>query len=39
MFFFSLQDMEVLPYGDLTVVGDRGVALSGGQRARVNFAR
>lgn len=33
------QDFIQLPYGDKTLVGERGVALSGGQRARVNLAR
>ncbi|XP_066976379.1 ATP-binding cassette sub-family C member 4-like isoform X2 [Macrobrachium rosenbergii] len=33
------QDMEQLSEGDLTMVGERGVALSGGQKARVNLAR
>ncbi|XP_025162191.1 multidrug resistance-associated protein 4 isoform X2 [Harpegnathos saltator] len=33
------KDFEQLPYGDKTLVGDRGIALSGGQRARINLAR
>lgn len=33
------QDFEQLPYGDKTLVSDRGTALSGGQRARINLAR
>lgn len=34
-----LSDFEQLPQGDLTIVGDRGSSLSGGQRARINLAR
>ncbi|XP_025202348.1 probable multidrug resistance-associated protein lethal(2)03659 isoform X2 [Melanaphis sacchari] len=32
-------DLEQLTYGDRTIVGERGVSLSGGQRARINLAR
>lgn len=29
----------MLPHADETIVGERGIALSGGQRARINLAR
>ena len=31
--------MTLFPQGDQTLIGDRGVSLSGGQRARINLAR
>uniref|UniRef100_A0A182MB86 Uncharacterized protein n=1 Tax=Anopheles culicifacies TaxID=139723 RepID=A0A182MB86_9DIPT len=32
-------DIEILPHGDETMVGERGYSLSGGQKARINLAR
>ena len=33
------RDFELFPHGDETIVGDRGLNLSGGQKARLNLAR
>ncbi|RUS27182.1 P-loop containing nucleoside triphosphate hydrolase protein, partial [Jimgerdemannia flammicorona] len=32
-------DIEMLPGGDLTEIGERGINLSGGQKARISLAR
>lgn len=37
--FVCFQDIADLPHGDSTLVGERGVRLSGGQKARISFAR
>ncbi|XP_019104964.1 ABC transporter C family member 10 isoform X2 [Beta vulgaris subsp. vulgaris] len=34
-----VKDIDMLPFGDHTVIGERGVNLSGGQKQRVQLAR
>lgn len=33
------RDLEQFPYGDQTLVGEKGVSLSGGQKTRITLAR
>ena len=33
------RDLEIFPMGDMTEIGERGVNLSGGQKARISLAR
>uniref|UniRef100_A0A1Y1K6E3 Uncharacterized protein n=1 Tax=Photinus pyralis TaxID=7054 RepID=A0A1Y1K6E3_PHOPY len=33
------RDLKLFPYGDQTIVGEKGTSLSGGQKARISLAR
>ena len=34
-----MRDLEILPAGDATEIGEKGINLSGGQKARVSLSR
>ena len=34
-----MRDLEILPAGDATEIGEKGINLSGGQKARISLAR
>ena len=34
-----VRDLEILPAGDMTEIGEKGINLSGGQKARISLAR
>lgn len=34
-----IRDLEILPAGDMTEIGEKGINMSGGQKARISLAR